>query len=118
MDLLDHLQKIFLAGEATEADITILKFLNHKLAIVADPQVLIQFEDFIRAFTRRIENPTGNEEAEISEEDEDALMRELAKLTVSIRQDLIGQLDEREDISPKRIAQQIRTNSDILEDYD
>jgi hypothetical protein len=118
MDLLDHLQKVFLAGEATEADIITLKFLNHKLALVANPQVLIQFEDFIRAFTKRVENPEEGEESEISEEDEDVLMRELSKLTVAIRQDLIGQLDEQSNVSLKRIAQQIRRNSDILEDYD
>ena len=118
MDLLDHLQKIFLAGEATEADIITLKFLNHKLALVADPVVLMQFEQFIRTFTRRVESPDEGEESEISDEDEDILMRELAKLTVAIRHDLIGQLDAQEAISLKRIAQQIHRNSDILEDYD
>ncbi len=118
MDLLDHLQKIFLAGEATEADIITLKFLNHKLALVADPEVLIQFENFIRTFTQLIENPEEGEESEISEEEEDAIMRELARLTVAIRHDLVGELDQQEDISLRRIAQQIRRNSDILEDYD
>ena len=118
MDLLDHLKGIMLAGEASEADIITLKFLNHKLALVADPEVLVQFEQFIRTFTRLVEAPEENEESEISDEDEDALMRELAKLTIAIRHDLIGDLDAREDISLQRIAQQIRTNSAILEDYD
>ncbi len=118
MELLDHLQKILLAGEVTEADIITLKFLNHKLALVADPQVLIQFETFIRTFTQLVENPEAGQRARISVEDEDALMRELAKLTIAIRHDLVGSLDEREPFSLQRIAQQIRRNSDILEDYD
>jgi uncharacterized membrane protein YgaE (UPF0421/DUF939 family) len=118
MDLLDHLQGIMLAGEASESDIITLKFLNHKLALVADPDVLIAFEQFIRTFTRLVEAPEEDQESEITDEEEDALMRELAKLTVAIRHDLIGDLDAREDISLQRIAQQIRTNSAILEDYD
>jgi len=118
MNLLDHLKAIMLAGEASDADIISLKFLNHKLALVADPEVLMQFEQFIRTFTQLVESPEENEESEISEEDEDALMRELAKLTIAIRHDLVGDLDAREEIPLQRIAQQIRTNSDILEDYD
>ncbi len=118
MDLLDHLKSIMLAGEASDADIITLKFLNHKLALVADPEVLMQFEQFIRTFTRLVESPEDDGESEISEEDEDVLMRELAKLTIAIRHDLIGDLDARENISLQRIAQQIRINSDILEDYD
>ena len=118
MDLLDHLKGLMLAGEASEADIITLKFLNHKLALVADPEVLVQFEQFIRTFTRLVEAPEENEESEISDEDEDVLMRELAKLTIAIRHDLIGDLDAREELSLQRIAQQIRTNSAILEDYD
>jgi hypothetical protein len=118
MDLLDHLKAIMLAGEASDADIISLKFLNHKLALVADPDVLMQFEQFIRTFTRLVESPEDDGESEISDEDEDALMRELAKLTIAIRHDLIGDLDAREDVSLQRIAQQIRTNSDILENYD
>ena len=118
MDLLDHLQKIFLAGEASEADIITLKFLNHKLALVADPVVLQQFEEFIRTFTQLVESPEEGEESEITQADEDTLMRELAKLTIAIRHDLVGDLDEREDVSLQQIARQIRTNSDILEDYD
>ncbi len=118
MDLLHHLQSIFLAGEAGEDDIITLKFLNHKLALVAEPNVLVQFEQFIRAFTRLVEAPDEHKETVISDDEEDILMRELAKLTIAIRHDLIGDLDAREDISLQRIAQQIRTNSDILEDYD
>jgi len=118
MDLLDHLKNIMLAGEASEHDIITLKFLNHKLALVAAPQVLIQFEEFIRTFTRLVEAPDEGSESTITDEEEDTLMRELAKLTIAIRQDLIGDLDEQADISLQQIAQQIRTNSAILEDYD
>ncbi len=118
MDLLDHLQSLFLAGEASDADIVTLKFLNHKLALVADPDVLMQFENFILAFTRLVASPEEGEESKITDDDEDILMRELAQLTIAIRHDLIGDLDAREDVSLQRIAQQIRTNSDILEDYD
>jgi hypothetical protein len=118
MDLLEHLKNIMLAGEANEKDIVTLKFLNHKLALVAAPAVLMQFEQFIRTFTNLIDAPDTGGESTITDEDEDLLMRELAKLTIAIRHDLIGNLDERANISLQRIAQQIRTNSAILEDYD
>lgn len=119
MELLDHLRNIMLKGEANKADIVTLKFLNHKLAIVADPAVLTQFEHFIRTFTSVVEAPNHHgEDLTITDEDEDQLMRELSKLTVAIRSDLIGQLDAQESVSLKYIAQQIARNSDIFEAYD
>jgi len=118
MDLLDHLKSIMLEGEASNADVITLKFLNHKLALVAAPEVLFQFEHFIRTFTSLVKSPEIHEASALSDEDEDKLMRELSRLTIAIRHDLIDQLDAQEEVPLKHISQQIERNSNILEDYD
>ncbi len=112
LDFLTHLENVMQKGKAEPPDIVRLKFLNHKLALIASPEVLVEAENFIKAFTETVDDPN------LEQEDKDHLMRELSKLTIAIRRDLIGHLDEQTDFSRARIADQILRNSDILEDYD
>ncbi len=112
IDLLNHLESIMQKGEADESDVIKLKFLNHKLAIIASPEVLLSFENFIRTFTEIVDDP------HLEEDEKDRLMRDLAKLTIEIRKDLVGHLDEQTEFSHSAIAEQIKRNSDILEDFD
>ncbi len=112
LDLLDHLESIMQKGEADHSDVVRLKFLNHKLALIASPEVLMDFENFIKSFTEAVD------EAKLDQDEQDKLMRDLSRLTVAIRHDLVGHLDEQTEFSHSRIASQIKRNSDILEDYD
>ncbi|RMG50928.1 MAG: hypothetical protein D6717_13420, partial [Gammaproteobacteria bacterium] len=93
MQLIDHIEDVILSGETTEEDLTRLKFLNHKLSLVASPEVLVQFEDFVEAFMK------ASDDADIDTRDADEIMRHLALLTIRIRQDLLGDLDEGQPIS-------------------
>jgi hypothetical protein len=112
MDLLDHLERIMQKGKAEPSDILRLKFLNHKIAVIASPEVLLSFEEFIKAFTETVDDPS------LEQEDKDKLMRDLSKLTIAIREDLVGHLDEQTEFSHSMIASQIKRNADILEDFD
>lgn len=108
MQLIDHIEDVILSGETTEEDLTRLKFLNHKLSLVASPEVLVQFEDFVEAFMK------ASDDADIDTRDADEIMRHLALLTIRIRQDLLGDLDEGQPISEGEIAEQIKTNNALF----
>jgi len=109
MQLFDHLEQIILDGNADEKDKNKLRILVNKLAIVASPEVLTQFEDFLDKFANVTEdNVVGHGDTNI-------LMDELAELSVYIRRDLVGDLDRQQGIDQKQLAKQIMDNSDALE---
>ncbi|HHH45526.1 MAG TPA: hypothetical protein ENK53_00780 [Thiotrichales bacterium] len=108
MQLIDHIEDIILSGETTEDDLTRLKFLNHKLSLVASPEVLVQFEDFVEAFMR------ASRDSDIDAGEADEIMRHLALLTIRIRHDLLGDLDEGQALSEGEIAEQIKTNNALF----
>ncbi len=108
MQLIDHIEDIILSGETTEDDLTRLKFLNHKLSLVASPEVLVQFQDFVEAFMR------ASRDSDIDSGEADEIMRHLALLTIRIRHDLLGDLDEGQVLSEGEIAEQIKTNNALF----
>ena len=109
IQLIEHLEDIILDGNVDQKDRIKLRILAHKLAIVASHEVLEQFERFIEKFTK-IASDSIVKKAEI-----DVLMGELAKLSIFIRQDLIGDLDSRRNIDQQKLAKQIIDNSDALQ---
>lgn len=106
MDLIDHLEDVVLSGETSEDDIIKLQFLNQKLALVADPDVLAEFESFIRTFGQIADDP------DLDRRDTTKLMSALSRLTVTIRADLIGPLDQNEAVTAAQIARQITANNE------
>jgi len=108
MQLIDHIEDIILSGETTEDDLTRLKFLNHKLSLVASPEVLVQFEDFVEAFMQ------ASRDTDIDRSEAEEIMRHLALLTIRIRHDLLGDLDEGQALSEGEIAEQIKTNNALF----
>ena len=108
LQLFDHLEQIFLSGDTNPKDKIKLRILAHKLAIVASPDVLTQFEDFLEKFA------DVTKDNFVGQSDTNTLMEELAELSVYIRQDLIGDVDKRQGINQKQLAKQIIDNSDIL----
>ena len=109
IQLIEHLEDIILDGNVDQKDRIKLRILAHKLAIVASPEVLEQFERFTEEFTK-IASDSIVKQTEIN-----VLMGELAKLSIFIRQDLIGDLDLRRDIDQQKLAKQIMDNSDALQ---
>ena len=110
LQLFNHIEQIILGGNVDEKDKIKLRILAHKLAIVASPDVLKQFEDFLDNFA------TVTKDDLVGRSDTHILMDELAELSVYIRRDLVGDLDHRQGIDEKELAQQIMDNSETFKE--
>lgn len=110
LKLFDHLEKIILDGNADQKDKITLRILAHKLAIVSSPEVLKQFEDFLENFASVTQDDL------VGKADTNILMEELAELSIYIRKDLVGDLDNRRGIDEKMLAQQIMDNSHTFQE--
>ncbi len=108
LELINHLEQIMLEAEADRTDRVRLRMLASKLAIVASPAVLEQFEHLIHVFT-----DITRDEA-IQDSEGNRLMHALALLTVEMRADLVGDLDDRDGVARKALSNQIVSNSDAL----
>ena len=105
-DLIDSIEEMVLHKDITTEDLIRLKFHTHRLAIFASPAVLGEYENFLSMFNEMIVK-----DRHVSLEDEDMLAEALAKLTVYIRADLVGELDEESGHSAKEIRDQIIANA-------
>ncbi len=110
IELFNHIEQILLDGNADHKDKIKLRILAHKLAIVSSPEVLTQFEEFLEQFA------TVTQDELVGHTDTNILMDELAELSIYIRQDLVGELDQRKGINHKKLAQQIIENSDTFKE--
>ena len=106
--LIDYLEEIIIRGDINRADKLKLRTLSHKLAIVASPDVLNQFETFLTHFS------SVTEDKQVGDSDINVLMDELAELSIFIRMDLVGDLDIRAGVDQKKLARQIISNTDAL----
>ncbi|HFU77363.1 MAG TPA: hypothetical protein ENK68_02545 [Epsilonproteobacteria bacterium] len=104
-DLIDTIEEIMLLDEVDENQLTKLHFHTHRLAIFASPPVLIEYRNFLNVFNEKVAK-----DKDVSEEDADLVSNALAKLTIYIRADLVGELDEESKHSQKQINQQILEN--------
>ena len=105
-NLIDTIEEIVLHQDVTAEDLVKLRFHTHRLAIFASPAVLEEYEHFLEVFNERIA-----QDKHVSGKDEDALSQALARLTVYIRADLVGELDEESGRSAKEIRDQIMANA-------
>ncbi len=106
-DLLNQIEEILLAGRSTPRDLVKMRFLTHRLALVASPRVLEQYESFVRLF-----NQAASDQSFAVEETND-IDRELARLSVFIREDLVGELDKQSSYPHQQISDQIMENSGL-----
>jgi len=105
-DLIDRIESIVLHRNITQDELTQLQFHTHRLAIVASPAVLEEYQKFLKVFHHQIA-----QDKHVSDTDEDLLAEALAKLTVHIRKDLVGELDEQSNKSASQIRRQILANA-------
>jgi len=105
-NLIDTIEEMVLHKDVTSEDLVKLRFHTHRLAIVASPAVLEEYEHFLEVFNRLIA-----EDKHVSMKDEDILSEALARLTVYIRADLVGELDEESGRTAKQIRDQIMANA-------
>ncbi len=105
--LIDFIEELLLGSDLTHEDKVRLQFLAHRLAIVASPEVLEEFEHFLETLD------APSESGQVTLADRHAISRALARLSVRIRADLIGELDQRQSkYTAGEIARQIAENID------
>jgi tyrosyl-tRNA synthetase len=105
-NLIDTIEEMVLHKDITPEDLVKLRFHTHRLAIVASPAVLEEYEHFLDVF-----NDLIAEDKHVSVKDETMLAEALARLTVYIRADLVGELVAESGRSAKQIRDQIMANA-------
>ncbi len=103
--LIDFIEQLMLHARITAEDKIHLQFLAHRLAIVASPDVLVEFERFLDTMD------APGEKGRVTVAHHAAIAHAMAQLSVRIRADLVGELDlNQRKYSPKEIARQIAEN--------
>ena len=105
-NLINNIEEILLLDGINNKELMKLRFHAHRLAIVASPEVLQEYRYFLDVL-----NETIMKDKNVSSRDIELVYEALAKLTIFIRSDLIGELDMQSDYSKKDINQQIMENA-------
>ncbi len=103
--LIDTIEEIVAAQDITPEILNKLRFNSHRLAIFASPSVLDEYHNFLNIFNK------GVEDKHVSFSDADHISEALAKLTVYIRSDLLGELDKESLYTTQEISEQIMQNA-------
>jgi hypothetical protein len=86
-----------------DAELTNLQFITHRLAIVASPAVLDEYQNFLKVITSiSADNSFSGDRERLSEA--------LGRLTVEIREDLVGKIS-RGRYTEQQIRKMITSNS-------
>ncbi len=104
-NLIDTLEEMVIKEDVTYKELTRLKFNTHRLAIFASPEVLKEYRNFLNVFNESIAS-----DRHVSTEDSTLISEALARLTIYIRADLVGELDAESEHSTKQIREQIMAN--------
>jgi hypothetical protein len=104
-NLINTIEEIILIENVSKYELTKLRFHTHRLAIFASPAVLQEYRNFLNVFNEKIV-----EDKHVSIEDTDLISDALAKLTIHIRADLVGELDDESEHSKTQINKQIMEN--------
>ncbi len=103
--LIDMLEEVSLKKELEEKDFIKLRFNSHRLAIFASAEVLDEYENFLTVLHDKIDDRN------INTQDREKISFALAKLTIYIRKDLVGELDNQTSYSTSQIEKQILINA-------
>lgn len=104
MGLYDLIEGMLIKGDVTPQELMHLQFMTHKLSLVASPNVLFQYAEFLNIFT------ASAADMNIDPQQANTISRSLARLAVEIRKDLIGEQDELSGYPTEVIAAQILEN--------
>ena len=105
LSLLDHIEKHLASGGITPEERVRLQFLTHKLALVAAPNVLEEYERFLDVFSK------AGSDAVFTQAEAEEIHDALARLTAEIRKDLVGETDARSGYTEAAIREQILDNT-------
>lgn len=104
MGLYELIESMLIKGDITPRELMHLQFMTHKLSLVASPNVLFQYAEFLNIFT------ASAADLNIDPQQANAISRALARLAVEIRKDLVGEQDELSGYSTEAISAQILEN--------
>jgi len=111
--LLDHIQDVITRGRTDPTEALRMRMLSHKLAIVASPEVLQQYNQFLTVYHHHLENH------QLDAGETEDIMDELARLTLRIREDILGEADcENSALSAEETDRIILANNDIYDEND
>ena len=105
--IIDLMEEIVQKKVVSEDDKNRLIFNTHRIALVASPGVLDEYQNFLKVFN--METKDGI----VSVEDANRLNQALARLTIFIRKDLIGELDTQSGRDIDKINKQILSNAKL-----
>ncbi len=103
--LLNLMEDMSVANQLSDANITKLQFITHRLAIFASPAVLKEYNNFLEVISEISKDGTF-------EKDEETLAEALGKLTIQIRFDLLNENPSLTPYSAEQIKTMIKKNSD------
>jgi hypothetical protein len=103
--LIDSIEEIASHENVSDDMLNRLRFNSHRLAIFASPAVLDEYENFLSVLHKQIADK------HVSAKDADEISQALAKLTIYIRRDLLGELDIQSNQSQEHIDTQILENA-------
>jgi hypothetical protein len=101
---IDFIEHLLTKGRLDKTDRLRMQVFSHRLAVIASPEVLEQYNRFQKAFYKVSDDDT------LDRRDSDTISHELAELTVKIRLDLVGELDEGSHFRQDEITAQILRN--------
>ncbi len=108
-ELIARIEELSLMERFGERELTRLRFITHRLAIFASPDVLEEYHRFLEDISARMRDGSLRQDAE-------AISLALARLTVPIRADLIGEMDMLSERSAASIRRLIMENTEESND--
>ena len=103
--LLDLLEEVLASGRIDTAQRLRLQFITHRLALVAAPNVLEEYQRFLDVFER------ASADDAYSAQEVREVQEALARLTAEIRKDLVGESDAAAGYLEEAISEQIMANT-------
>ncbi len=103
--LLTLLEEVLASRRISDAERLRLQFITHRLALVAAPNVLEEYQRFLEVFDR-----ASSDDAYSAQEVRE-VQEALARLTTEIRKDLLGESDAAAGYSEERVDAQIMANA-------
>ena len=108
-ELIARIEELSLMERFGERELTRLRFITHRLAIFASPEVLEEYHRFLEEISAGMRDGSIRHDAE-------SISMALARLTVPIRADLIGEIDMLSRRSASSIRQLIMENTEESND--
>jgi len=108
-ELIARIEELSLMESFGERELTRLRFITHRLAIFASPEVLEEYHRFLETIGDRMRDGSIRQDA-------DAIALALARLTVPIRADLVGEMDVSANRSHAAIRRLILENTEESND--